>query len=101
MKHEPTAAFKAPEAARLTMMEAVGVAKAAVAAMTVLQFDSVARCERRADGGWTVALDLIESMARMGDNDLLATYEVQIDTEGDPLQVSRIRRYHREDRDAS
>ena len=103
MKHELTAAFKAPEngPAGLSMKGAIGVAKEAVASLTILEFDSVGRCERRAEGGWTVMLDLIESVARMGDNDLLATYEVQIDADGEPVQVSRTRRYHREDRDQS
>ena len=85
----------------LTMMGAIGQARAAVGTMTTLQFDSVSRCERQGDGGWIVSLDLIESMARMGDNDLLATYDVQLDAEGEPLNVVRTRRYHREDRDQS
>jgi len=103
MKPEPTETFKTSKAgpARFSMMMAIGVAKEAVASMSVLDVDSVGRCERRAEGGWTVHLDLIESIARLGDNDLLATYEVEIDAEGEPLQVSRTRRYHREDRDQS
>jgi len=103
MKPEPNDMFKTSKAgpARFSMITAIGVAKEAVASMSVLDFDSVGRCERRAEGGWTVHLDLIESIARMGDNDLLATYEVEIDAEGEPLQVSRTRRYHREDRDQS
>jgi hypothetical protein len=101
MKHETTAAFAGQQPARLPMMEAVGLAKAAVASMTVLDFDSIGACEKRADGGWTIAVDVIESVARMGDNDLLATYSVQIDAEGDLVNLTRTRRYHREDRDQS
>jgi len=67
----------------------------------VLDFDSIGACEKRADGGWTIAVDVIESVARMGDNDLLATYSVQIDAEGDLVNLTRTRRYHREDRDQS
>ena len=84
---------------RLSMMDAIVQAKTAVATMTVLQFDQIARCERQTDGGWTVVIDVVESVARMGDNDLLASYEVRIDAEGEPVNVARTRRYHREDRD--
>ena len=87
--------------ARLSMMDAIVQAKTAVATMTVLQFDQIARCERQPDGGWVVVIDVVESVARMGDNDLLASYEVRIDPEGEPLNVTRTRRYHREDRDQS
>ena len=103
MKPEPKASFATPQGGnpRLSMMAAIRVARDALATMTSLGFDSVGRCERRSDGGWTVHLDVIESVARMGDNDLLATYAVDIDADGDPLQVNRTRRYHREDRDQS
>lgn len=103
MKPELTVPFQnsRPDAPRLSMMQAIAHAKAALATMTVLQFDSVGRCERQPEGRWTITLDLIESMARMGDNDLLATYEVDLDAEGEPLNMMRTRRYHREDRDQS
>lgn len=84
---------------RLTMQAAIGIARDTVASMTVLSFDSVGRCERSTNGGWTVQVDVIESLARMGDNDLLATYAVEIDADGEPLQINRLRRYHREDRE--
>lgn len=89
------------EAPRLSMMQAIAQAKAAIATLTVLQFDAIGRCERQPEGGWIVALDLIESMARMGDNDLLATFEVELDAAGEPVNMMRTRRYHREDRDQS
>ena len=103
MKHETTTAFQTPQTspARLSMMEAVGLAKSAVASMTILPFDSVGGCERQTEGGWTVAVDVIESVARMGDNDFLATYVVHLDAMGDLLNLTRTRRYHREDRDQS
>ena len=101
MKPEPPATFTTLQAApaQLTMTAAIRAARDALASMTALGFDSVGRCERRTDGGWTVELDVIESIARLGENDLLATYAVDIDAEGEPLQVRRSRRYHREDRD--
>jgi hypothetical protein len=103
MKPESKESFATPQPVppKLTMMAAIRVARDALTTMTALDFDSVGRCERRSDGGWIVHLDVIESIARMGDNDLLATYAVDIDAGGDPLQVNRTRRYHREDRDQS
>ena len=103
MKHETIAAFQAPQTGptRTSMMEAVGLARSAVASMTTLPFDSIGACERRAEGGWAIAVDVIESVARMGDNDLLATYVVHLDAEGDMQNLARTRRYHREDRDQS
>ena len=86
---------------RLSMMDAIVQAKTAVATMTVLQFDQIARCERQQDGNWIIVIDVVESVARMGDNDLLASYEVRIDPEGEPVNVARTRRYHREDREQS
>lgn len=100
MKAEPKASFTQPVAAvpRLSMMAAVKSAREALSGITSQGVDSVGRCERRSDGGWIVELDVIESPARMGDNDFLATYAIDIDAEGEPLQINRTRRYHREDK---
>ena len=102
MKHQPKAQFaddmEGPPA--LGMMEAIAAAKTAVTEMTGLEIDAVASCSRGDDLHWNVAIDVIESLARMGDNDLLVTYEVQISAGSELLNFARIRRYHREDRDA-
>lgn len=90
-----------PEGHRMTMVEAIVQARAALGTMTTLSVDAIGRCERQANGGWVVKIDVIESMARMGDNDLLATFEIEMDGEGEPLRIERLRRYRREDRDAS
>ena len=82
------------------MLEAIKEAKAAVVEMTGLEPDSVAQCQRSDDGGWRIAIDVIESNARMGNNDLLATYEVNISNAAELTGYNRLRRYHREDRDA-
>lgn len=104
MKHAPKTEFKhsptPASAPALSMREAMAQAKAAVADMTGLDADSVAQCRKDDSGVWSVTVDVIESMARMGDNDLLAAYEVQIDTEGELVQFNRLRRYHREDQES-
>lgn len=38
-----------------------------------------------------MVIDVVKSVARMGDNDLLASHEVRIDPEGEPLNVTRTR----------
>ena len=106
MKHENKATFKAATAPPkaplkpLSMMDAIRAAKAAVLEMTAMQADSITECQRADDGGWRISVDVIESAARMGDNDLLATYEVQIGADAELLHYARLRRYHREDKGA-
>ena len=49
----------------------------------------------RADGRWSVQLEVVE-VARIPDStDILATYEVLVDDDGDLVGVSRVRRYRR------
>ena len=100
MKQEPKWQFvdEAP-APSMTIMQAIAQARETIAAMTGLPIDSVVQCKRSENLNWGIAVDVVESPARMGDNDLLATYEVEITAGGDMQSFSRIRRYHREDRD--
>lgn len=103
MEHAPPVQFKSKTGedatASLNMLEAIGHAKIAVASMTNLEIDAIAQCQKREGGSWRIVVDVIESVARMGDNDLLATYEVQISPTADLEAFNRLRRYHREDRD--
>lgn len=102
MEHAPAVQFKTSNSAgTLKLLDAIDHAKTAFAAMTNLKVDAVSRCERTPDGQWHIFLDAIESHARMGDNDLLVTYEVELNDTGDATKFARVRRYHREDRDQS
>lgn len=92
-------ALRVPEPTRLSMHQAIVAARNALGAVTSLAIDAVGRCERQANGAWQVKIDVIEAMARMGDNDLLTTFEVELDGEGEPLRIERLGRYRREDRD--
>ncbi len=83
----------------LTMMSAIDAAKLAIGSMTGQQIDAIVQCSRADEGDWTVAIDVIESFARMGDNDLLATYQVQLNQDADLVNFNRLRRYHREDQE--
>ena len=83
--------------AAIGLVGAIARAREELALFTQLPFDSVASSQRLPDGGWLVVMDLIESAARMGDNDLLATYEVELGDAGEPTRIERIARYRRED----
>ncbi|MFD7969622.1 gas vesicle protein GvpO [Streptomyces clavifer] len=50
---------------------------------------------RRSEDGWCVVVDVLE-VARIPDTtSLLASYEVQLDEDGELLEYSRVRRYRR------
>lgn len=83
------------------MPEAMGIARRSVAAMMDLKIDTVSHCELEDGGAWKVVVDVVESAARMGDNDLLAAYEVTIAPDGDLKHFTRLRRYRREDQAVS
>lgn len=85
----------APDA-RGGLIEIVAAARRAVAVMTDLPVDQIVSCE--ADGDtWQVILDVVEAPARIGDNDLLATYELALGPRGELQRIARLGRYHRED----
>lgn len=89
--------FKEAGIVPLGMAGAIQRARDELSQLTDLQVDAVTRAERTPEGGWTIAMDLIESIARMGDNDLLTTYELDIDNSGVVTGMSRLVRYRRED----
>ncbi|MDG4648424.1 gas vesicle protein [Roseibacterium sp. SDUM158017] len=89
--------FRTREPAQFTIGEMMERAKAEIGAITDLPVLSVIRSGRSTDGGWTVELELLESAARMGDNDLLAAYEIHFDSFGEMSGINRLGRYHRED----
>lgn len=82
--------------APISIAGAIQRAREEVVRLTDLKVDAVTRVHRLPDGGWTVVMDLVESIARMGDNDLLATYELELDTTGTLVAMSRLARYRRE-----
>jgi hypothetical protein len=67
-----------------------------VALFTELPVDAVSSCSRDGEG-WTVLVDVVESRARLGSNDMLASYRVQLDASGDVSDFQRIGRYLRDD----
>jgi hypothetical protein len=75
-------------------------AKEAVHAITGFKADAVTRCEAK-DGGWLAIVDVLESKARVGDNDLLSTYELAMDAKAEVTAYRRLRRYYRTERGAA
>ncbi|MEO1328925.1 MAG: gas vesicle protein GvpO [Pseudomonadota bacterium] len=67
--------------------------------MTGQAFDSIVRCEKREDG-WIVEVDVLESKARLGDDDLLTTYQYELDAEGGLTGYRRLRKHSRFENDA-
>ena len=88
----------AADKTQISLIEAMSAARRSVALFTELPVDSVVTCEST-ETGWRVLVDVIEAAARLGDNDLLATYEMSLAPSGEVTAFNRLRRYHREDRE--
>ena len=49
----------------------------------------------RSEDGWTVGLEVVESRRIPDSTDLLASYEVEMDADGDLVSYRRLKRYNR------
>lgn len=66
-----------------------------LAEITGLDAEGVTSLERADDGTWTVTVDLLE-LARVPEtDDVLGSYEAQLDEHGELLGYRRVRRYAR------
>ncbi|MGF1469971.1 MAG: gas vesicle protein GvpO [Sandaracinaceae bacterium] len=77
-------------------VQVAAAARQAVAFFTELPVDAVASCNPGPDG-WTAVVDVVEARARMGDNDLLAIYEVRLAAQARVEGLTRLGRYRRDD----
>lgn len=66
-----------------------------LAEITGLQAESVTAIERAEDGTWFVTVDLLELERVPETDDLLGSYEAQVDADGELLGYRRVRRYAR------
>lgn len=90
----------APEPApALALPAVIATARDNVALFADLPVDQIVSC-KRSDADWLVEIDLIEASARLGDNDMIATYAMTISATGDVLGIERLRRYMRETSEA-
>lgn len=83
----------------MDILKITKLAKEIIVELTSQPFDAIAICEPLEDG-WRVVVDVIESKARMGDDDMLSTYELNMNAEGGIRGYKRISR-HRRFEDAS
>lgn len=98
MDQPKTVSFAAePGPAALSMLEAIAQARRAFAGLSGAKIDAVVQCAADEEGSWRVVLDVIESPAKLGKNDLLCSYELRVTPQGRISGFQRLGRYHRED----
>ena len=80
---------------RITAGDAIRSARALVEEMTAKPTESVSGIARCESGGWEVSIDVVELSRVPPSTDLLSTYEVVLDPEGDLVDMTRARRFVR------
>ena len=75
-------------------IEAVAAGRSAIEAVTGKPPERNSRCAA-AEGGWELQFEVLETRGRLADNDIIATYVLRIDREGDLVGYERTRRYTR------
>jgi hypothetical protein len=91
---EPRTGTAANGARKLGAAGAARSAAEQLAGLTGRQPECVVGIEK-ADGGWTVDLEVVESRRIPDSTDVLAIYAVDVDAEGELLSYHRVRRYIR------
>lgn len=79
---------------KLTTRVVARLAAEQVSEMTGKESESVTSVSR-GEEGWTVGLEVVESRRIPDSTDLLASYEVEMDGDGDLVSYRRVRRYTR------
>jgi hypothetical protein len=72
--------------------------------MTGMEAESVSSLQRDEDGTWTVVVEVLELSRVPSTDDVIGSYEVELDEDGELIGYERIRRYPRskaEERQAS
>ncbi|MBS1869302.1 MAG: gas vesicle protein [Actinobacteria bacterium] len=82
-------------AKRASGVELAKRAKDQLAEITGLAAESVSALERAEDGSWFVTVDLLELSRIPETDDVLGSYEAQLDADGELLSYKRLRRYPR------
>lgn len=80
----------------MKLQEVSVFAKEMAKELTGVEVDAVSLCQR-AGTDWVVEVDVVESAARMGDDDLLTAYRLEITDEGELVAFRRIGRHKRTD----
>ena len=80
---------------RLSSGDAVRTALDLVQQLAGRQPESVSGVNRCDEGGWTVAVDVVELSRIPPSTDVLATFEVTLDDGGELVEMARARRWCR------
>ena len=70
-------------------------AREELAEMTGLEAEGVTSLEQAEDGTWRVSVELLELSRVPETDDMLGSYEVELDEDGEMLGYRRVRRYSR------
>ena len=97
VEHPKRGAFADAPSGGIGMHEALSRAREALALINPAPIDAISACKLADDGSWQVTLDVIESAARLGDNDLLTSYVITMKPTGELVDLQRDARFHRED----
>jgi len=75
-------------------LSATIAAKESIEMITGTAPEAVSRCEREGEG-WVLDVEIVETKAQIADNDILATYLVEMDAAGEVQRYQRTNRYAR------
>jgi hypothetical protein len=81
--------------ARLAAKDAMRSGRAHLRELTGKEPETVVRIEADDDGGWRVALEVVELERIPNTSDVLGCYELQLDDDGELVGYRRLRRYTR------
>ena len=84
---------------RLTGAQLALAAREQLSAITGMKAESVTSLEREDDGTWRVTIELLELARIPNTNDMLGSYEVEVDERGELLGYHRRGRYSRSQAD--
>ncbi len=93
--------FKKAKTGKWSLAQAIMGARQAIKSITDSPIDAIKECHRGSEDDWIATVEVVESPARMGDNDLLSAYEIRMDATGELVAFQRVGRYHREDAGAA
>ena len=84
-----------PQERRVSGGQLAKQARAELSEITGLKAEAVTSLEQYDDGSWSVTVELLELSRIPETDDLLGSYEVELDESGELISYRRVRRYAR------